>query len=153
MFLPCPFLDFVPMVSICLLSSLFCASSILSTLKKIANKNRIYYLIYKALGFIQPPHLVLLVMLMWHDEICKALFTLHYSIYSSFWPFICYFCCCFKFYFFIFERDWNSVSGGGQRERERENPKQAPHCQHRAWCRAGTHETMRPWPELKPTWA
>ena len=27
-------------------------------------------------------------------------------------------------------------------KRERENPKKAPHCQHRAWCRAWAHE---PW--------
>ena len=44
---------------------------------------------------------------------------------------------------FIFERELASMSGGGaERERERENPKQAPHCQHRAWCRAQSQE---PW--------
>ena len=41
----------------------------------------------------------------------------------------------FKVYLFFFER--NRVSGGeGEREGERENPKQALHCQHRAQCGA-----------------
>ena len=40
--------------------------------------------------------------------------------------------------------------GKGGRERERENPKQAPYCQHRAWCGAWTHEATRSWPEPKP---
>ena len=38
----------------------------------------------------------------------------------------------------------------GQRERETQNPKQAPHHQRRAQCGARTHKTMRSWPELKP---
>lgn len=40
----------------------------------------------------------------------------------------------------LLERDRDNVSGGGV---ERENPKQAPHCQHRARHEARTPETMR----------
>ena len=38
---------------------------------------------------------------------------------------------------------------GAERERERENPKQALHCQHRARHKARSHEPLRSWPELK----
>ena len=38
----------------------------------------------------------------------------------------------------------------GQRERERENPQQAPCCQCRARHRALIHEATRSWPEPKP---
>ena len=42
-------------------------------------------------------------------------------------------------YLLIFERQ-TERPGEGQRERERENVKQAPHCQHRARCGAQTHK-------------
>ena len=37
----------------------------------------------------------------------------------------------------------------GQRERERENLKQALHCQHRASCKDWSREPVRAWPEPK----
>ena len=38
------------------------------------------------------------------------------------------------FKFIYFERDRDRVSGrGAERERKRDNPKQTPYCQHRAW--------------------
>ena len=54
-------------------------------------------------------------------------------------------CHCFKgghfFYFFIYLiLECAHIMGEGQRETERENPKQAPHCQHRAWHEAQSHE-------------
>ena len=39
--------------------------------------------------------------------------------------------------------------GEGQLEREREDPKQALHCQHRGRYGARPHEAMRSWPEPK----
>ena len=43
--------------------------------------------------------------------------------------------------FIYFERDRERAGAGGeQRGRERENPMQAPHCQHRAWLRVWSHE-------------
>ena len=58
-------------------------------------------------------------------------------------------------YFFIFiylflRKTETAWMGEEQRERGRETPKQAPSCQHRARCRAGSQETVRSWPELKP---
>ena len=46
----------------------------------------------------------------------------------------------FKFIYLLRERGEGGREGGGQRERERENPKQAPHCQHRAWCGTRSHK-------------
>ena len=40
---------------------------------------------------------------------------------------------------FIFDREKTQV-GEGERERETENPKQAPHCQHKAQCGAQTRK-------------
>ena len=54
-----------------------------------------------------------------------------------------------KFFFFFFNV-YLLIYCGGQRERGRENPKQAPHCPCRARCRAQSHPTLRSWPELKP---
>ena len=52
-------------------------------------------------------------------------------------------CLFFFVYLFILrelgDRGWEWVCVGGT-ERERENPKQAPHCQRRAWCGAQTCE-------------
>ena len=45
----------------------------------------------------------------------------------------------FFFYVYSFLRD-RAWGGEGQREREAQNPKQAPSCQHRAWCGTWTHE-------------
>ena len=48
---------------------------------------------------------------------------------------------CFFKCLFIFEREIESTGrGGSEREGERENPKQALHCQHRTQCGALTHE-------------
>ena len=55
----------------------------------------------------------------------------------------------FEVYLFIFERDKDSMSREGQREKERENPKQSLHGQHGAQRGARTHEITRSWPELK----
>ena len=44
--------------------------------------------------------------------------------------------------FVYFERERESAQGRGRERGERENPKQALHCQHGAQCRAWTHE---PW--------
>ena len=44
----------------------------------------------------------------------------------------------FLFKFVLRERE-HAGAGGAESEGERENPKQAPHCQHRAWCGARTH--------------
>ena len=60
----------------------------------------------------------------------------------------------FSFLFWMFIYFWERQTvwaEEGQRERETENPKQAPCCQHRAWCGVQTHEpqTMRSWPEPK----
>ena len=53
--------------------------------------------------------------------------------------------------FIYFERNRARVSEGRtEREGERENPKQAPYCKHRAQYGAPTHKTVRPWPKLKP---
>ena len=52
---------------------------------------------------------------------------------------LCFFV-CFKFYS---ERDRDSTSGIGAERGERENPKQAPCCQHKAQYGALTHETVR----------
>ena len=49
----------------------------------------------------------------------------------------------------IWERQRPCEWGRG-RERETENPYQAPHCQCRAQCGARTHETVRCWLEPKP---
>ena len=46
----------------------------------------------------------------------------------------------FQVYLFVC---WFILRGEGQRERERETPKQARCWQHRAQHRAGTHETVR----------
>ena len=47
--------------------------------------------------------------------------------------------------FIYLERNRDNMSGGGtEKEGEREDPKQAPRCQHRAQCGARTHETTRP---------
>ena len=52
-------------------------------------------------------------------------------------------------YFFNVYLFWESVRvGKGQREGERENPKQAPHCQLRAQHRAWSHN-LGSWPEPK----
>ena len=48
---------------------------------------------------------------------------------------------------YLFWEGWE-----GQREREREDPKQSPHCQRRAQCRARSHDLtnqVRSWPEPK----
>ena len=45
----------------------------------------------------------------------------------------------FQFYFYLFFRD-SEQAGEGQRARDRENPKPAQHCQHRAQCGARTHD-------------
>ena len=50
-----------------------------------------------------------------------------------------YFSLSFKFIYFERDRDCMS-EGGAERGRERENPKQALHCQHRARCRVQTHK-------------
>ena len=51
--------------------------------------------------------------------------------------------------FIYFERERERAwAGKGQREGERKNPKQAPHCLCGAQCRARTRK-LRPWPELK----
>ena len=55
----------------------------------------------------------------------------------------------FFFKFISFERDRDSVSGGGA-ERGKEDPKQALSCQCRVWHEARTHKTVRSWPKLKP---
>ena len=60
-------------------------------------------------------------------------------------PFLNIFFIIFKMFIYFWERE--ITSGEGQREREREDPKQAPHCQHRARHGAQTHETMISWPE------
>ena len=54
------------------------------------------------------------------------------SIVDRYW--ITYiFALIFLTLFIYFERDRNNASGAGaEREGERENPKQIPHCQHRA---------------------
>ena len=48
------------------------------------------------------------------------------------------FCFFFKVYLFILREGCQE----GQRERERENPKQVPHCQQGGWCRG---QTYKPW--------
>ena len=48
----------------------------------------------------------------------------------------------FMFIYLFWERERESEQGGAEREGERENPKQAPYCQHRAPHRAWTH---KPW--------
>ena len=48
-------------------------------------------------------------------------------------------CVCVCLSSFIL-RERESAQGREQNERETENPKQAPHCQHRARCGARTHE-------------
>ena len=46
---------------------------------------------------------------------------------------------------------WETARGEeGQRGRKRENPKQAPCCQHRAQYEAQTRKTVRSWPRPKP---
>ena len=62
----------------------------------------------------------------------------------KFWPHL---------FFFNVYLSWKREieSGRGtEREGKRENPKQAPCGQHRAWCRAESHEWFRSWPE--PRW-
>ena len=59
----------------------------------------------------------------------------------------------FNVYLFIFERERErKLEHGGCREREseRENLKQAPHCQHRAPMQGLISWTTRSWPEPKP---
>ena len=51
--------------------------------------------------------------------------------------YICYIYIWINMLFILREREWASTQEG---QRERENPKQAPHWQHRAWCRAQTQE-------------
>ena len=45
-------------------------------------------------------------------------------------------------FIYFWERDSVQAGRGREREREKENPKQALHCQRRAWGGAATHE---PW--------
>ena len=46
--------------------------------------------------------------------------------------------------------EWEQI-GEGQRERETENPKQDPHCQHTAQCRAPSHEPRVQESNAQPT--
>ena len=63
-----------------------------------------------------------------------------YAYFFFFYLFLLF----FKVFKTYFERDKDSMSvGGAEREGERENPKQALCCQHRARRRARTHETAR----------
>ena len=57
----------------------------------------------------------------------------------------------FNVYLLFLRKAETEPEWGRGRERETQNSKQAPGscCQHRAWHRAGTHRTVRSWPELK----
>ena len=57
--------------------------------------------------------------------------------------------CYFFSVLFIWETQRQS-KGGKSRKRGRENLKQPPCCQCRAWGGAQTHKTVRSWPEPKP---
>ena len=72
-------------------------------------------------------------------------------------------CACWLACFLFFLKDYSFIlretetawvgrgrERGREGERKRENPKQASHCQRRAWHGAQTLETMRSWLELKP---
>ena len=54
----------------------------------------------------------------------------------------------FKFIYLFWEGE-NVSRGGAERGRDRENPRQAPCCQHRAWWGARTQEAVRSWPESR----
>ena len=72
------------------------------------------------------------------DQRMKIFCSLYiYNIYHIFILYIIY-TYIFNVYLFILRE--RVQTGEGQGEREAENPKQAPHCQHRAQCGAGTQE-------------
>ena len=59
-----------------------------------------------------------------NEEVCYTSISLHIIVY-------------YQFYFFNVYLFWEKKA---QSERERQNPKQAPCCQHEAWPRAQSHE-------------
>ena len=65
-----------------------------------------------------------------HSTHCSIPFLLTVSLSVALFLFNCI--------YLFWEREREKVSGGGGTGRE--NPKQAPHCQHRAWHGAQTHE-------------
>ena len=57
----------------------------------------------------------------------------------------------FQCLYIYFERETEvgASRGGAENEGERENPKQAPRCQHKAPCKGPISGTVRSWPEPK----
>ena len=62
------------------------------------------------------------------------------SLWNSFTNIILFYFILFYFILFILKEREHVHAGEEQRERGRENPKQALHCQHRAQCVAQIHE-------------